>query len=151
MQISQTNSQRQIGKQNDTESARRRPASLDLIEVPVPREIVNSFQISKRTRLFPMLLVLLLVGLVFGPKDCVATCREEPARDCEAICDANGRNCTIRALVLLPDDNMYQASLPRVLPILKVAEQQIRSKSLIPSHIDFEWLAHDTKCDASSA
>ncbi|EDW41988.1 GM25745 [Drosophila sechellia] len=96
-----------------------------------------------------MLLLLLLCGLVFGPKDCVATCREEPARDCEAICDASGRNCTIRALVLLPDDNMYQASLPRVLPILKVAEQQIRSKSLIPPHIDFEWLAHDTKCDAS--
>ncbi|EDW97391.2 uncharacterized protein Dyak_GE26349 [Drosophila yakuba] len=151
MQISQTNSQRQIGKQNDTESAsaKPRPASLDLIEVPVAREVVNSIQISRRACLFPMLFLLFLIGLVFGPQDCVADCREEPARDCEAICDASGRNCTIRALVLLPDDNMYQASLPRVLPILKVAEQQIRSKSLIPPHIDFEWLAHDTKCDAS--
>ncbi|KAH8288794.1 hypothetical protein KR054_009752 [Drosophila jambulina] len=94
-------------------------------------------------------LLVVAVGLLLGPGGCLANCREEPARDCEAICDASGRNCSIRALVLLPDDNMYQASLPRVLPILKVAEQQIRAKALIPPHIDFEWLAHDTKCDAS--
>jgi len=146
MQISETNSQRQIGKQNDTGSE-----SLDMIEVPLSRgEAVNSIQISRSDcSLPPMLILFILVGLVFGPQDCLANCREEPARECEAICDASGRNCTIRALVLLPDDNMYQASLPRVLPILKVAEQQIRSKALIPPHIDFEWLAHDTKCDAS--
>ncbi|XP_037711183.1 atrial natriuretic peptide receptor 1 isoform X1 [Drosophila subpulchrella] len=146
MQISETNSERQIGKQNDTGSE-----SLDMIEVSVSRgEAVISIQISRSDcSLPPMLILLVIVGLMFGPQDCLANCREEPARECEAICDASGRNCTIRALVLLPDDNMYQASLPRVLPILKVAEQQIRSKALIPPHIDFEWLAHDTKCDAS--
>ncbi|KAL7730938.1 hypothetical protein ACLKA6_014177 [Drosophila palustris] len=80
---------------------------------------------------------------------CQAKCRDEPARDCEAICDASGGNCSIRALVLLPNDDGYEASLQRVLPILKVAEQQIRATALIPSYIDFHWLAHDTKCDAS--
>ncbi|EDW34138.1 GL21727 [Drosophila persimilis] len=96
-----------------------------------------------------LILLLGLLCLCLNLESCQAECRVEPARDCESICDASGKNCTIRALVLLPDDNMYQASLPRVLPILKVAEQQIRSKALIPPHIDFEWLAHDTKCDAS--
>ncbi|XP_017119064.1 atrial natriuretic peptide receptor 1 isoform X1 [Drosophila elegans] len=147
MQISETNLQSRIGKQNGTETETGQ--SLDLIEVPVRRPIVNSIQMSRSDRLFLMFLLLFLFGLILGPKDSQAKCREEPARECEAICDASGRNCTIRALVLLPDDNMYQASLPRVLPILKVAEQQIRAKALIPPHIDFEWLAHDTKCDAS--
>ncbi|XP_034488082.1 atrial natriuretic peptide receptor 3-like isoform X2 [Drosophila innubila] len=90
-------------------------------------------------------LVLCLLCLA----SCQAKCREEPARDCEAICDAIGGNCSIRALVLLPNDDGYEASLQRVLPILKVAEQQIRATALIPSYIDFHWLAHDTKCDAS--
>lgn len=96
---------------------------------------------------FQLLLLLGLGLLCLG--GCQARCREEPARDCEAICDAAGGNCSIRALVLLPNDDGYEASLQRVLPILKVAEQQIRSTALIPPHIDFEWLAHDTKCDAS--
>ncbi|XP_017873934.1 PREDICTED: atrial natriuretic peptide receptor 1 isoform X2 [Drosophila arizonae] len=96
---------------------------------------------------FQLLLLLGLGLLCLG--GCQARCREEPARDCEAICDATGGNCSIRALVLLPNDDGYEASLQRVLPILKVAEQQIRSTALIPPHIDFEWLAHDTKCDAS--
>lgn len=91
----------------------------------------------------------LLVLCILCLASCLAKCRDEPARECEAICDGNGRNCTIRALVLLPNDDVYQASLQRVLPILKLAEQHIRSTALIPSHIDFEWLAHDTKCDAS--
>ncbi|KAH8307652.1 hypothetical protein KR044_007305, partial [Drosophila immigrans] len=80
---------------------------------------------------------------------CQAKCRDEPPRDCEAICDAFGKNCSIRALVLLPNDDEYEASLQRVLPILKVAEQQIRLSAVIPSYIDIQWLAHDTKCDAS--
>lgn len=95
----------------------------------------------------PLLSLLLLCILCLV--SCQAKCRDEPPRDCEAICDSNGRNCSIRALVLLPNDDTYQASLQRVLPILKLAEQHIRSTALIPPHIDFEWLAHDTKCDAS--
>lgn len=94
-----------------------------------------------------LLLLLLLCLQCLG--SCQARCRDEPPRDCEAICDKTGGNCSIRALVLLPNDDGYEASLQRVLPILKVAEQQIRATSLIPSYIDLEWLAHDTKCDAS--
>lgn len=141
MQMSPTKAQSRFGLYNDTTAAE----SCDSLDLRFQAANVNSIQMS-RARL---LLVLLAVCLILGPAGCLANCREEPARDCEAICDASGRNCTIRALVLLPDDNMYQASLPRVLPILKVAEQQIRAKALIPPHIDFEWLAHDTKCDAS--
>ncbi|EDW81069.2 uncharacterized protein Dwil_GK11858 [Drosophila willistoni] len=94
-----------------------------------------------------LLLVLWLICSLISNSD--GKCRDEPARECEAICDPSGSNCTIRALVLLPNDDMYQASLMRVLPILKVAEQQIRTKEMIPPYIDFEWLAYDTKCDAS--
>ncbi|XP_033149047.1 atrial natriuretic peptide receptor 3 isoform X7 [Drosophila busckii] len=93
-------------------------------------------------------LLLWLFGLLLL-ESCQGRCRYELARDCEAICNPASRNCTIRALVLLPNDEAYAASLQRVLPILKVAEQQIRSTELIPSYIDFEWLAHDTKCDVS--
>ncbi|XP_030374344.1 atrial natriuretic peptide receptor 3 [Scaptodrosophila lebanonensis] len=99
-----------------------------------------------------IIVYLTLLFLISLPAT-LAKCRDERPRSCEAICATGDptRNCTIRALVLLPDDNMYQASLPRVLPILKVAEQQLRAKSLIPPHIDFEWLPHNTKCDASLA
>lgn len=94
--------------------------------------------------------ISLLTLCILCLASCQAKCRDEPPRECEAICrDSSARNCSIRALVLLPNDDLYQASLQRVLPILKLAEQHIRSTALIPSHIDFEWLAHDTKCDAS--
>ncbi|XP_064535730.1 uncharacterized protein LOC135426546 [Drosophila montana] len=101
----------------------------------------------KNASMGQLLLLLLLCLQSLG--SCQARCRDEPPRDCEAICDKAGGNCSIRALVLLPNDDGYEASLQRVLPILKVAEQQIRATSLIPSYIDLEWLAHDTKCDAS--
>lgn len=95
-------------------------------------------------------LLSLLTLCILCLASCQAKCRDEPPRECEAICsDGDGRNCSIRALVLLPNDDLYQASLQRVLPILKLAEQHIRSTAMIPPHIDFEWLAHDTKCDAS--
>lgn len=90
-------------------------------------------------------------------------CREEPSRDCEAVCTDignttvigapgyYGNNCIIRAVVLLPDDNNHVAALNRVLPVLKVAEEQIREDQLIPPNIRFEWLAKDDKCDAAYA
>ncbi|TMW48808.1 hypothetical protein DOY81_006098, partial [Sarcophaga bullata] len=65
--------------------------------------------------------------------------------------NANDYNCTIRALVLMPDDERYVASLKRVVPILQVAEQRIHARGLLPPFIHFDWMPQDDKCDAAFA
>ncbi|XP_037822173.1 uncharacterized protein LOC119610848 [Lucilia sericata] len=127
--------------------------------------------------------LLLLLTVIQLPQHLVeASCRYEPSRSCEAICqpiwstpdNINNNNnyqstvlatnnvtltnffpadynCTIRALVLMPDDDGYVASLKRVVPILQVAEQRIHASGLLPSYIQFDWMPQDDKCDAAFA
>lgn len=98
-------------------------------------------------------IVFLLLAALLPFPIILAACRDTQPRACEAICtDDSQKNCTIRALVLLPDaDDKYLASLRKVELILKEAEKEIKSQHLIPSHIKFEWMLHDDRCDASYA
>lgn len=132
---------------------------------------------SKHLHLLKDLFYLLLLSLHLLPL-AAGSCRYEPSRSCEAICrpiwsppdnnnyqstvlDTNNvtlenffaadYNCTIRALVLMPDDDMYVASLKRVVPILQVAEHHIHASGLLPSYIQFDWMPQDDKCDAAFA
>ena len=100
---------------------------------------------------FLLISLLLLCATLWQPAGVHARCRETQPRACEAICsDDTQTNCTIRALVLLPDaDHTYLASLRGVEPILKVAEQRIKSEKIIPEHIKFEWMLQDDRCDAA--
>ncbi|XP_055849222.1 atrial natriuretic peptide receptor 1 isoform X2 [Episyrphus balteatus] len=100
-----------------------------------------------------LLLSLLVFALLLPVAEC--GCRIQDSDPCEAVCitntTTNSTFCTIRALVLLPQDNLYEASLGRVFPVLRVAEEKIRQAQLIPSTIRFEWIPQDDKCDASYA
>ncbi|XP_053949468.1 uncharacterized protein LOC128857747 [Anastrepha ludens] len=100
-----------------------------------------------RKKLFVSTLLLLLTAL---PLTCAA-CRDEPARPCEAICTPDGHNCTLRALLLLPDDDTYIASMRSTMPVMYLAEQYLRKNSLLPPQLHFEWMTGDVKCEAAYA
>ncbi|KNC29820.1 hypothetical protein FF38_01508 [Lucilia cuprina] len=156
---------------------------------PPHKSLLNySYKMSQYfTDLFYFVETLLLILTVIQlPQHLVeASCRYEPSRSCEAICQPiwsttdniinnnNNNNyqstvlatnnvtltnffpadynCRIRALVLMPDDDGYVASLKRVVPILQVAEQRIHASGLLPSYIQFDWMPQDDKCDAAFA
>ncbi|XP_067613465.1 uncharacterized protein [Eurosta solidaginis] len=98
-----------------------------------------------------LLLSTLLYLLLALPHTTYAVCRNVTARSCEAICSDVGLNCTLRALLLLPDDDTYLASMRSSMPALHLAEQYVRNNSLLPKQINFEWMTDDVKCDASYA
>ncbi|CAD6996119.1 unnamed protein product [Ceratitis capitata] len=106
-----------------------------------------------RARRLPGLLFIstLLLFLLSALPSVHAACRKEPARTCESICTPGSLNCTLRALLLLPDDNAYTASMCRTMPVLDLADQYIRENSLLPPQVNLEWMTGDVKCDAAYA
>uniref|UniRef100_A0A1A9UTM8 Receptor ligand binding region domain-containing protein n=1 Tax=Glossina austeni TaxID=7395 RepID=A0A1A9UTM8_GLOAU len=118
------------------------------------KKLSNLFKLSQRILLWP-LLSLLLVKIV------IASCRYEPSRPCEAVCQPHAvlRNirkvglsdCYIRALILLPDNKTYLVSLEQTLAVLQVAEEYVHRTELLPNYIKFDWLPQDDKCEASYA
>ncbi|XP_014099259.3 uncharacterized protein [Bactrocera oleae] len=104
-----------------------------------------------RSRLPTVLLTYTLLYLLSAMPHVRAACRKESARGCEAICTPDGRNCTLRALLLLPDDDTYIASMRRTMPVLHLADRYIRENSLLPPQLNLEWMTGDVKCDAAYA
>ncbi|KAL5290146.1 NPR2 family protein [Megaselia abdita] len=86
-------------------------------------------------------------------KSVLGGCRNDNADICESICSSKYGNykCELRALVLLPDNNFYESSLDKALPVLQIAEDFIYNSRLMPSFIKIKWLPHDSKCDSSIA
>ncbi|XP_054081136.1 atrial natriuretic peptide receptor 1 isoform X1 [Zeugodacus cucurbitae] len=111
----------------------------------------KSWQSAGRSSPPLVLLTYTLLYLLSAAPHVRAACREESARACEAICTPDGRNCTLRALLLLPDDNTYTASMRRTMPVLHLADQYIRENSLLSPQLNFEWMTGDVKCDAAYA
>uniref|UniRef100_A0A1B0G6S2 Receptor ligand binding region domain-containing protein n=1 Tax=Glossina morsitans morsitans TaxID=37546 RepID=A0A1B0G6S2_GLOMM len=113
-----------------------------------------NFEKSGRILLWP-LLSLLLIKIV------IASCRYEPSRPCEAVCQPQAvlqnigkvrlSDCYIRALILLPDNETYLVSLEQTLAVLQVAEEYVHRTELLPNYIKFDWLPQDDKCEASYA
>ncbi|XP_055387621.1 uncharacterized protein LOC129616159 [Condylostylus longicornis] len=100
-------------------------------------------------------LFMLLFILTISDR-CDAGCRGEPPEDCESICTSNpytdpNANCTLTALVLAPNSTFYEASLTKIHPILKIAEERVKSLKLLPPQIKFSWILRDDKCDAGYA
>ncbi|XP_039971238.1 uncharacterized protein LOC120782814 [Bactrocera tryoni] len=104
-----------------------------------------------RNPLTQLLTTYTLLYLLSALPHVSAACREESARACEAICTPDGPDCTLRALLLLPDDDTYTASLRRTMPVLHLADQYIRENSLLPPQLNLEWMTGDVKCDAAYA
>lgn len=124
------------------------------LEKLITRKLSNFFKLSQRILLWP-LLSLLLIKIV------IASCRYEPSRPCEAVCQPQtvlqniGKvrlsDCYIRALILLPDNETYLVSLEQTLAVLQVAEEYVHRTELLPNYIKFDWLPQDDKCEASYA
>ncbi|XP_076650294.1 atrial natriuretic peptide receptor 1 [Halictus rubicundus] len=83
-----------------------------------------------------------------------ASCREvQLARSCETLCKINQLpvSCELRIAVLLPADPGFDISLPKVLPVLDLAENDARSRGLLPPWLKLKFLSQDDHCDAMYA
>ncbi|KAL6262940.1 hypothetical protein P5V15_005728 [Pogonomyrmex californicus] len=106
------------------------------------------------SRKIVMLTILWLIHRTEGQ----ITCREvQLHRDCTTLCsnDSTSRDdgtfCELRIAVLLPADPKYDISLPKVLPVLELAEYEARSRDLLPRWLRLNLLARDDSCDATYA
>ncbi|XP_036142551.1 atrial natriuretic peptide receptor 1 isoform X2 [Monomorium pharaonis] len=86
------------------------------------------------------------------------TCRDTEVKlhhNCEALCSNASRDgldsCELRIAVLLPADPAYDISLPKVLPVLELAEYEARSRDLLPYWLKLKFLPKDDRCDATYA
>uniref|UniRef100_A0A1A9WJI8 Receptor ligand binding region domain-containing protein n=1 Tax=Glossina brevipalpis TaxID=37001 RepID=A0A1A9WJI8_9MUSC len=123
-------------------------------------EKFNDKKLSNILKLSQRILLWILLFLSFT-KMVVARCRYEESRQCEAICQPQAvlqtttvvelNNCHIRALVLLPDNETYLASLNQTLSVLQAAEDYLHRIDILPNYIKFNWLPQDDKCEASYA
>lgn len=69
-------------------------------------------------------------------------------RDCPLVCnvsDAN-TNCNITAAVILPEDDSYEMSLSKVLPVLETARQYVIDKNWLPPNVNLTFLPMDDRC-----
>uniref|UniRef100_A0A1B6MMP7 Receptor ligand binding region domain-containing protein n=1 Tax=Graphocephala atropunctata TaxID=36148 RepID=A0A1B6MMP7_9HEMI len=55
---------------------------------------------------------------------------------------------TIHAAVILPNSTEYIMALPRVMPVLKLAMEEVRRRQLLPKDLNFQFLPWDDRCDA---
>ncbi|XP_053615284.1 atrial natriuretic peptide receptor 1-like isoform X2 [Plodia interpunctella] len=94
-----------------------------------------------------LVLFLLGVSAVHGQN-----CRgEERPRDCD-VCDKDGKNCTIKAALLLPRNTTYDANLLTVQAVMELAMQDTAIQTALPADVKFEWMTYEvTDCDAAYA
>jgi atrial natriuretic peptide receptor A len=64
------------------------------------------------------------------------------------MCDVNDANktCNVTVAVILPEDDKYEMSLSKVLPVLEAARQQVISESWLPPNVDLTFLPMDDRC-----
>lgn len=79
----------------------------------------------------------------------------EPS-SCETICRRTSNDslvsCELRLLVILPNQPwMYEASLPKVMPVLELAKTAIKQQGLLPQYLDIKFIPHDDCCEPSLA
>ncbi|XP_011693285.1 PREDICTED: atrial natriuretic peptide receptor 1-like isoform X1 [Wasmannia auropunctata] len=101
------------------------------------------------------IVTLTILWLMMCQTEGKVTCREvQLHRDCEALCSTSRDgvvSCELRVAVLLPADPRYDISLPKVLPVLDLAEYEARSRNLLPYWLKLKFVAQDDHCDAMYA
>ena len=61
------------------------------------------------------------------------------------VSDAN-TNCNITAAVILPEDDSYEMSLSKVLPVLETARQYVIDQKWLPPNVNLMFLPMDDRC-----
>lgn len=74
---------------------------------------------------------------------------DQPKSTCVPV--AVDDTSVVRAAVILPNTSDYITSLSSVLPVLRLAQQEVRKRQLLPYTLDFQWLPRDDRCDAVHA
>ncbi|XP_031626434.1 atrial natriuretic peptide receptor 1-like isoform X1 [Contarinia nasturtii] len=111
--------------------------------------------IHRPTAIGTYLLLLSVVLSISSIQLVQCGCRMQDRNPCETVCQwnvtRNSYNCTLRVIVILPKKDSVEASLPRVMPVLELAEREVRRRQLIPSDLTIKWIPRDDKCDPSYA
>ncbi|KAJ6636160.1 hypothetical protein Bhyg_14747, partial [Pseudolycoriella hygida] len=82
-------------------------------------------------------------------------CRDQERVECETVCQwnvaTNQHDCNLRAVLILPSNLSYEASLTKVLPVFELAEQRIRKDEILPRNVKIHWKTYDDNCESSLA
>lgn len=57
-------------------------------------------------------------------------------------------NSVILAALILPNNTNYISALPKVLPVLMLAQAEVHRRQLLPKNLSFVFLPRDDRCDA---
>lgn len=71
---------------------------------------------------------------------------DQPRSECSH--EIENDDSVVRAAVLLPNNTDYIMSLTKVLPVLKLAQQEVNRRQLLPGNLSFQFLPRDDHCDA---
>jgi hypothetical protein len=66
----------------------------------------------------------------------------------QLVCNVNDTNttCNITAAVILPEDDSYEMSLSKVLPLLETARQYVIDNNWLPPNVNLTFLPMDDRC-----
>lgn len=71
---------------------------------------------------------------------------DQPRLECTIAPEED--NSVIRAALLLPNNTDYISALPKVLPVLMLAQAEVHRRQLLPRNLSFLFLPRDDRCDA---
>ncbi|KAL0818843.1 hypothetical protein ABMA28_008163 [Loxostege sticticalis] len=97
--------------------------------------------------------VLFLCAIKFAS---CQNCRgDDPPRmrgECENLCDKDGKNCRLKAALLLPQNSSFSANLPSVRPVFDLALADEVIKDAFPPGLTVDLTTYDViDCDAAYA
>jgi atrial natriuretic peptide receptor A len=66
----------------------------------------------------------------------------------QVTCDISDANstCKITAAVILPQDDSYEMSLSKVMPVLETARLFVMSNNWLPANVNLTFLPMDDRC-----
>lgn len=66
----------------------------------------------------------------------------------QVTCDISDANvtCNITAAVILPEDDSYEMSLSKIMPVLEAARLFVRSNNWLPANVNLIFLPMDDRC-----
>ncbi|KAG8273698.1 hypothetical protein J6590_014329 [Homalodisca vitripennis] len=70
---------------------------------------------------------------------------DQPSPECIS---APKDDSTIHAAVILPNSTEYIMALQKVMPVLRLAQEEVRRRQLLPKDLKFQFLPWDDRCDA---
>jgi atrial natriuretic peptide receptor A len=66
----------------------------------------------------------------------------------QLVCNVSDANttCNITAAVILPEDDSYEISLSKILPLLETARQYVIDENWLPPNVNLTFLPMDDRC-----